>query len=415
MSRATPLLPSALVLILACGGPTEPSGPEPLLEALPRSLSAAEQQVIDAGNRFTFDLFREATRELPPEKNAFLSPFSASMALGMALNGAGGETFEAMRSALRFGTAPMAEINQGYRDLMTLLPGLSRSTELAVANSVWSDKGFPILPSFVTAVRSFFDAEARSLDFSDPATVATINSWVKEKTGNKIPKLLDEIRQDEVAILINAVYFKGSWRDGFDRGQTRPEPFHGADGSNRTVSMMSRDPGPLRYSRGSGYEAVELLYGNGAFAMTVILPEAGATPAEVLSQLDASAWRELRASFTEGSLGLKLPKFRLEYERTLNADLTALGMGIAFDGSRADLYGIADVRPNRLFISRVLQKTFVDVNEEGTEAAAATVVGVGVTCACPPPTLVVDRPFLFVIHERLSGTILFLGRMNVIP
>ncbi len=410
MSRATPLLPCALVLILASGCSTEPSGSEPLLEALPRSLSAAEQQVIDAGNQFTFDLFREATRDLPPEKNAFLSPFSASMALGMALNGAGGETFEAMRSALRLGTAPLSEINQGYRDLLDLLGGLSRSTELAVANSVWSDKGFPILPSFVTAARTFFDAEARSLDFRDPATVATINSWVGEKTRNEIPKLLDEIRQDEVAFLINAVYFKGSWRDGFDRGRTRPEPFHGGDGSTRDVSMMNREPGPLRYARGSNYEAVELLYGNGAFAMTVILPETGTTPAEVLSQVDAGAWRDQRALFVEQKLGLKVPKFRLEYERKLNADLTALGMGIAFDGSRADLYGIADVRPERLFISRVLQKTFVDVNEEGTEAAAATVVGVGVTSA--PAWFVVDRPFLLVIHERLSGTILFIGQIN---
>src|SRR3990167_3623222 len=170
MSRATPLWPCALVLILASGCSTEPSGPEPLLEALPRSLSAAEQQVIDAGNQFTFDLFREATRALPQGQNAFLSPFSASMALGMTLNGAGGETFEAMRSALRFGTAPLPEINQGYRDLLDLLGGLSRSTELAVANSVWSDKGFPILPSFVTAARTFFSAEARSLDFRDPAS-----------------------------------------------------------------------------------------------------------------------------------------------------------------------------------------------------------------------------------------------------
>jgi len=262
----------------------------------------------------------------------------------------------------------------------------------------------------VTAARTFFTAEARSLDFRDPASVATINSWVGEKTRNKIPKLLDRIEDEEVAFLINAVYFKGSWRDGFDRGRTRFEPFHGADGSNRSVSMMNRDPSPLLYSRGSGYEAVELLYGNGAFAMTVILPTSGATPAEVLSQLDAAAWRDLRSAFAEQKLGLTLPKFRLEYERKLNADLTALGMGIAFDGARADLYGIADVRPDRLFISRVLQKTFVDVNEEGTEAAAATVVGIGVTSA--PSRFVVDRPFLFVIHERLSGTILFIGQIN---
>jgi serpin B len=317
-----------------------------------------------------------------------------------------------MRVTLRLGASPLIEVNQGYRDLITLLTSLDRTTEVVVANSLWSRSGFPILPTFVNAVDTWFDAEARTLDFSTPAAVDVINGWVKDKTRNRIPKLLDRIDPFEVAFLVNAVYFKGRWRATFDRARTRPMPFHAADGSTRDVPTMSLDATPLRYHSTPEYEAVDLLYGNGTFAMTVLLPRPGKTPADLLAGLDPSGWRELAAAFHEQKIMLSVPRFRLEYSRELEEDLKDLGMGIAFDGGRADFYGIADVRPERLFISRVVQKTFVDVNEEGTEAAAATGVGIGVTSA--PPALVVDRPFLFAIHERLTGTILFLGQVNLI-
>jgi len=413
MVQPSRLVPSTLAaLVVACGG-GGPTGPEPLLTQLPRPLAPAELRLIDAGNQFTFDLFRAATRALPPDSNAFLSPFSASMALGMALNGAGGETLDSMRVALRLGASPLIEVNQGYRDLITLLTSLDRTTEVVVANSLWSRSGFPILPTFVNAVDTWFDAEARTLDFSTPAAVDAINDWVKDKTRSRIPKLLERIDPFEVAFLVNAVYFKGRWRATFDRARTRPMPFHAADGSTRDVPTMSLDATPLRYHSTPEYEAVDLLYGNGTFAMTVLLPRPGKTPADMLAGLDPSGWRELAAAFHEQKIMLSLPRFRLEYSRELEEDLKDLGMGIAFDEGRADFSGIADVRPERLFISRVVQKTFVDVNEEGTEAAAATGVGIGVTSA--PPALVVDRPFLFAIHERLTGTILFLGQVNLIP
>jgi serine protease inhibitor len=384
------------------------TGPEPLLTDLPRPLTAAELHLVDAGNRFTFDLFRVATAALPPDSNAFLSPFSASMALGLALNGAGGETFDALREALRVDGVPLADINRGYRDLMSLLVGLDRTTDITVANSVWSDAGFPILPSFLDAARTWFDAEARSLDFR--YAVSTINDWVNGKTRGRIPKLLDRIEQEEVAFLINAIHFKGRWRMAFDKARTRSEPFHAADGTTGTVQMMSLEPTPLRHVWRPEYQAVDLLYGNGAFSMTVLLPAEGRTPADLLTTLNHAAWRELTEAFEERKVGLSLPRFRMEYERSLKNDLTALGMGIAFDPNRADFYGIADVRPERLYLTRVIQKTFVDVNEEGTEAAAATAVGVGITSM--PPVMVVDRPFLFVLRERFSGAILFIGQVN---
>lgn len=402
------LVTACLLTLTACGG--EPTGPTPLLEELPRELSPAESRLIASGNDFTFALFRAARRALPPDSNAFLSPLSASMALGMAMNGANGETFDAMRATLGFGSAPREEINAGYHDLIALLTGLDPTTAMTVANSVWSDVGFPILPSFVQAAKTWFDAEARSVPFRDPATLGVINGWVSEKTKGRIPKLLSGISPVEVAFLINAIHFKAKWRDAFDPARTRPLPFRGADGVARPVATMSRDPRPVLYRAGDGFEAVDLRYGNGAFSMVVLLPAPGRSPATVLDGLDATAWRELATGFQEATLGLVLPRFRFDYTRTLTEDLQTLGMGIAFDPGRADFYGIADVRPERLFLTRVLQKTFVEVNEEGTEAAAATAVGVGVTSL--PATFTVDRPFLFLIRERLSGAILFIGQVN---
>jgi serpin B len=400
----------SLMIMAACGG--DSTGPEPILERLPRDLSPAESQVVAAATEFTFTLFRAATRTLPADSNAFLSPLSASFALGMAMNGARGETFDAMRSSLAFPRAPIADINAGYRDLMALVAGLDRSTSVTVANSVWSDTGFPIQPAFVTAAKTWFDAEARSVPFADPATVGLINAWVNGKTGGRVPKLLDAIASNEVAFLINAIHFKGRWRTGFNRERTQPRPFLGADGVTRSVPMMALEPGPVLFQAGSGYEAVDLLYGNGAFAMTVLLPSPGKTPADLVAELDPSAWQQLTGGFREAEMGLVLPKFRFDYTRTLTDDLKVLGMEVAFDPSRADFLGIADVGPERLYLSRVLQKTFVEVNEEGTEAAAVTGVGVGVTSL--PPTFTVNRPFLFVIRERLTGTILFIGQVNVL-
>lgn len=400
-----------LLLPALCGCGTRLTT-EPLLEELPRELSLAESRLIDAGNRFSFDLFRQATRNLPSDSNAFLSPLSASMALGMALNGAGGDTFNAMRQGLRFGDLPLEAINQGYQSLIELLTELDRTTEMLVANSVWLNQGFPMKPEFKDAARTWFNAEAETLDFGSPVALNRINGWVAEATRNRIPRLLDQIRPEEVSFLVNALYFKGRWRVAFDPDQTQPQPFHAAGGTTSSVPMMFLKEG-VRYARTPEYEAAELLYGNGAFAMVIVLPAPGGTPDALLSALDTAAWNDLAGRLSESQVQLRLPRFKLELTRELKDDLTALGMGVAFDADRADFYGIADVRPERLYLTRVLQKTFVEVNEEGTEAAAATAVGVGVTSL--PPTMEVNRPFLFAIRERLSGTIVFMGQVNQLP
>ncbi len=405
-------LPLALLVLTGCGSSTGPGAgdPPPILSELPRALSGSEARLVEGSNAFAFDLLREITRGLPPDSNVFVSPLSASVALGMTLNGAGGETYDAMRSALRLGGMTEPEINRGYRDLIALLTGLDSRAELRLANSIWSDAALPLEPEFVRSNGEFFDAGVTALDFADPAAAGTINGWVDQKTGGRIPRLLESVSPDEVLFLINAIHFKGKWRSAFDPDDTRDGPFRGADGRERTAALMWQK-GNLRYTEADGYQAVDLLYGNGAFAMTVLLPRGDQTPAELVAGMTPESWSALGGRFREQEMALTLPKFRMEYGRRLNDDLITLGMGIAF-GPDADLSRIADVTPDALYITRVDQKTFVEVNEEGTEAAAATAVGIGKTSA--PGEMRVNRPFVFAIRERLSGAIVFLGVMNVL-
>lgn len=403
----------ALLLLGGCGTAIESQDPPPLLTRLPRALSSGEQRIVDGANVFSFELLRAATRTLRPDSNAFLSPLSASMALAMALNGANGETLKDMQAALRLTGLSEAQLNQGYRDLIRLLSGLDSHTELRIANSIWGRQGLRMEPAFENAGRTFFDAEVQSLDFGSPQAVETINRWVSGKTNKRIPALLDRIGPDEVLFLINAIYFKGKWRESFDPKNTRDGPFRGADGRSRTAPLMQQQT-TLWYDETADYQAVDLLYGNGTFGMTVILPKANRTPAGLLARLDPAAWKALTERFHGADVNLTLPRFRMEYTRRLTPDLQALGMKLAFDPGRADFSRVADVRPERLYISRVEQKSFVEVNEEGTEAAAATGVGVSVTSARQVFDMKVDRPFVFAIRERLSGTVMFLGLMNVV-
>jgi len=315
-----------------------------------------------------------------------------------------------MRTTLGFGDATQEDINEGYRSLIALLRGLDPGTDFRIANSIWSRLGFPFEQSFFSAGKTFFDAEISPLDFGDPASLVTINDWVKRSTSGKIPKILDAIDGDDVMFLINAIYFKGNWQYTFDKSETQDAPFTALDGAARPVPLMHQEA-TLRYLEKPEFQAVDLLYGNGAFAMTVILPRDGADANALVGSLNETEWNRWLEGFQERTVDLFLPKFKLEYERKMNDDLTALGMGVAFQPYVAD-FGRMSPRGRELFISFVKQKTYVDVYEEGTEAAAVTVTGISVVSVGPPPvTMRVDRPFVFAIRERFSGTILFVGKI----
>ena len=397
----------AMVCVIgACDG-GDPTSPE--IRELPRALTVDEQIVIRSSNAFGFDLFTHVFGQ-EDGPNVFLSPLSASMALGMTMNGAANETWEAMRTALHFqGLSEMA-INESYRGLTDLLLDLDPLVNVRIGNSVWSRQGFPFEPAFFTAVENYFDAEARELDFNDAGALDVINAWAREATNGRIEKVLDRISPNHIMFLLNALYFKGTWERQFDKGETRSASFTTSAGTPVSVQMMHLPEGAVLATSTADYQAIELAYGGKAYAMDIVLPSPGRSLSDLVASMDANAWDELVAGLDSTNLEVRMPRFRLEYEELLNRPLIDMGMGIAF-GTGADFTRLTPAaRIDPVCIHFVKQNTFVEVNEEGTEAAAVTTVGIGIVSA--RPTFIVDRPFLFAIRERLSGAILFIGTIG---
>jgi serine protease inhibitor len=403
-------LPLALLAIgAACSGaPNEPAGAQDSLQALPRELSDDERQTIAASNRFAFDLFRSINKRFV-DTNVFISPLSASFALGMTLNGADGETFEGMRQALRIEETDLSRINDAYRDLIALLLELDPSVDMRIGNAIWYRNTFQFHQAFFDTVGHYFDARVAGLDFGSPATIGRINAWVDTATAGKITKVLDSIDKDLVMLLMNAIYFKGSWRSQFDPAQTQNAPFATERGPSYSARMMHLNE-QVALGTVNGAQAVDLPYGRAAFTMTAILPPSGTDVDAFIETLDQPKWDAIVGALRQTKADVYLPKFRMEWEDTLNDDLKAMGMANAFCEGCANFTRMSPAGRN-LFISFVKQNTFVNVNEEGTEAAAVTTVGVAVTSL--PPSIRFDRPFVFVIRERLSGTILFMGKVAV--
>ena len=406
-----PLLAVAIGVLAARCREAPITAPRPIT-SLPRALDAGESGLIGADNRFAFSLFAEIARQTSPDSNLFISPLSAAMALGMAYTGAAGATQTEMQQVLQLDGLTLDDVERSYRSLIALLRGLDPQVAFTLANSVWYDPDprFAPTPAFLDATRTYFDARVESLDFRSPSAAPTINRWVSDQTGGKIPAIVpDPIGSDVVAYLINAIYFKGSWTTQFDRSRTRPGPFRLANGSAVTVPVMTHGRTVrVGVTRADGVTVFDLPYGGGAYSMTIALPQQASGIESLVQGLTGEQWSAWIAGLDSASFEVFLPKFTLTYGLTMNAVLQALGMPSAFcDSQRADF---TRMNPSgALCITDVMHKAFVDVNEEGTEAAAATSVGVGVTSL--PPSLVVDRPFVFAIRERLSGTILFLGRV----
>jgi serpin B len=313
-----------------------------------------------------------------------------------------------MRQTLELGDLPLADINASYRSLIDLLRGLDPAVEFTIANSLWYRQDFTPAAEYLDRMTTFFDARVAALDFSSAGAPGTINAWVNEQTRGRIPDIVEPpIPEETIAYLINAIYFKGDWTHQFDPDRTAPGPFRLADGSERSIPMMrSAGEVPVRYAMAGDVEVLDLSYGGGAYRMTIILPANPEDLAALAARATAPAWSGWVDSLDSTDVHVTMPKFTLSYEQSLQDELTALGMEVAFcESLRADFTamfpGVAAC------ISSVKHKTFVDVNEEGTEAAAATSVEIGLTSA--PPSVVVDRPFIMAIREALSGTILFFG------
>ena len=400
------LLSALLIAGCSLSGPDESTNTAP-----PRALTAAEKQVVESDNKFGLKLFRTISDEAAGE-NVFISPTSVSMALGMTLNGAEGETRAAMEEALEHAGLSEAEINESYRGLIDLLTTLDPEVTLSIANSIWHDQRFAVEPDFIDTNETYFDAQVEALDFADPGAVDTINNWVSDKTRGKIETILQSISPQEVMFLINALYFKGTWTYEFDEAETQDEAFTQHDGTTTQVPMMHQET-DLPYFETEQFQAVDLPYGDSLYSMTVLLPRDGHDVDALAADLDQEQWADWTSRFETRAIDLKLPRFTMDYKQNLNDALTALGMGIAFNCGQADFTGIN--ANGGLCISRVKHKTFLEVNEEGTEAAAVTLVGVDVTSIGGGPTAVhVNRPFVLAIREQHSGTLLFIGKVNAL-
>jgi serine protease inhibitor len=410
MIRPLFLALALVVVSVACSSPTESAGSAAdSLHVLPRPLTTEERVAIDANNRFAFDLFQRINARFT-DTNVFISPLSASFALGMTMNGAAEETYDGMRQALHFGDASLGRINAAYRDLIALLLELDPSVDMRIGNAIWYRHTFPFHQSFFDTVSTYFGARVSALDFTSPATIDRINAWADTATNGKIPRVIDEISDDLVMLLMNAMYFKGSWRSRFDPAETRSAPFATEAHGPYSARMMRIGPQPMALAYHQGVIAVDLLYGRAAFTMTAMLPPPGVDVDDFIASLDEERWNAIVGGLHQGRAELYFPRFQMKWEDTLNSDLAAMGMHKAFTPYQADFSRMSPAG-KELFISFVKQNTFVNVNEEGTEAAAVTTVGVEVVSL--PPSIRFDRPFAFVIRERLSGTILFMGKVAI--
>ena len=358
--------------------------------------------VASANTRFGFKLLHDL-QERDPGGNIFISPLSISIALTMTYNGAVGETERAMAEVLGIDALDLSTINRSNKALRESLETPDPKVEISIANSIWYRQGITFNPDFLERNRSFFEAEVAALDFSAPQSTEIINEWVDTNTNGKIEKIVDRIDPQTLLFLINAIYFKGNWQDEFDPSRTRQGIFHLSNGSEKRVQMMRRE-GEYPYLRGENFEAASLRYGDGQMLMYIFLPDRNSNLNKFMRNLNEANWEDWLSQFQDRRQEMVLPRFKLEYEANLNDTLEALGMGIAFGGG-ADFSGMG---PN-LFISEVRHKTFVEVNEEGTEAAAVTAV-VGVKSL--PPAFRVDRPFFFVIYDADTETILFMGTVT---
>jgi serpin B len=370
-------------------------------------LTKGEQAVLQGNNVFAFELLKEVVRNEKEEENIFLSPLSATLALAMLNNGAAGETQTQIQTALGYGEQSRDDVNGYFRKMVQAMQELDASVSFETANSLWIAETLPVFPAFTEVNRTFFDAEARNVDFAVPATRGVINGWIAEKTHDLIPEFIKILNPDIRMLLVNALYFKGNWTLSFDVKNTKDAPFHNADGEVKNVKMMDfAETVMLHYREEESFELVELPYGNEAFGMVLLLPREGEPLADIVENLDAEAWEKLSGMHLR-SVELRLPRFKIEYERELNDDLKALGMKAMFDAADFSL-----ISEENLFVSKVLQKTFIEVNEEGTEAAAVT--GIEMIESASPvapaiPVLEFNRPFIYFIREKSTGSVFFAG------
>lgn len=374
----------------------------------PEPPKTASEAALD-NNAFGLDLYKRVAQS---GDNVFLSPYGIASALAMTYEGARGDTAAQMSESLHFGVPP-ARLRPAFQELdQALAPAADAGYALHVANALWGMQGHKFEPAFVEVLRTAYDAPLHQVDFAESeAARATINDWVAEATRHKIDELIPSGMLDEMTrlVLTNAIYFKGDWAVTFDAKATKPQPFQVLQGKPVKTPLMHQ-VGTFGYAESAAAQVLSLPYAGKALSMVVVLPRQADGLSALEAGLDAAALEALTQELTQRKVSVFLPRFQVKSSFSLADELAALGMKDAFDPDRADLSGMDGTRA--LYVKDVVHESFVEVNEEGTEAAASTGVVVGVRSAGPPPPeFRADRPFLFFIRHEDTGSILFLGRL----
>lgn len=402
MKRILSLLYLSLVLF-ACNKAEN----EPKVTVLTPSEKSAN--IIAADNQFGFELFKKVNASLDEPKNTMISPLSVSLALAMVYNGTEGNTKMQMEEMLHKAGMTTDDINQSYNDLVASLVSHDPKVELSISNAIYYRNTFNVKDNFITTNQNYYQAVVAGLDFTKTTeTLNMVNDWVKTNTKGKIDKIIDKVNAEDVMYLLNAIYFNGEWTYRFDPTETMDMPFTKEDKSVIQVPTMTIE-NPFNYYRDQNFQLLELPYGSEKYSMLVFLPETGKTSDDVISLLNPESVNDWLQKMTEQKKKVFLPKFEFKFDNSLVDELSALGMTDAFNEMKANLSGISEEA--HLFISQVMHKTYIKVDERGTEAAAVTGITVGTTSAGPDPSFRVDHPFVFAIREKDTQAILFIGKV----
>ncbi|MEH2033467.1 MAG: serpin family protein [Nostoc sp.] len=367
-----------------------------------------DTKIVEPSNKFGFRLFSEVLKNDRGGNNIVISPSSVAIALAMTYNGASGSTQQAMAKTLELQGMNLPEINSSYAAaLKQLLDNSDAKVQLKIANSLWANQDVSFAPDFLKRTQEFYQAKVSNLNFQDAAASNIINNWVKENTNGKINKIVEKIEPNQVLFLINAIYFKGNWSNEFDKKETAQYPFYITSGRRKQHPMMSQK-GDYRYYESEQFQAISLPYGkDGKFSFYIFLPKQNSNLKTFYENLNIENWEKWMTQFNKQKGFIRLPRFKTDYEVTLNDALKSLGMEEAFS-NKANFSGMG----KNFAISQVKHKTFVEVNEEGTEAAAATSVGIVATSLRQEPEpfrMIVDRPFFCAIRDNQTGSLLFMG------
>lgn len=385
-----------------------------LPEPLKIELSTVEKSLIESDQKFAFEFFSNVFAEEQKEdnQNFMISPFSLSMALAMTWNGSDHDTKHAIQRTLKMNDMSDKEVNSYFKRLKNAIEKTDPSTKLAIANSIWTNKDVMILPEFLALNQDYFNATVEAVDFLNPATAERINQWADNNTNGLIKEVIDETNPQALMYLLNALYFKGIWTSEFDAKNTAKMKFVTENGKSQQVDMMQQNA-HFNYTSDETMQLIELPYGNQSFSMMVLLPQQGRIIADVTRNLlDNDYWNNMKSRLRDANVDLFIPKFKTEYSKQLNNVLMDMGMDIAFSSDKADFSRMSNT-PS--FISFVKQYTYIATDEVGTEAAAVTTVGMVVTSFPATPQKIsfkAERPFIYLIQENSTGSILFMGAVN---